>query len=79
MKTLRKLDHTGDTCIQFDETEATAAQQAQAKALFDDWMKRKLPAFLTKRPGGKEDLKITSFDQIEEGAETILVPAIVAG
>ena len=79
MKTIRKLDKTGDTCVQFDDTEATAAQRAEAKALFDDWMAKKLPAFSTKRPGGQEDLKITSFDQIEEGAETILVPAIVAG
>jgi len=79
MKTLRRLDHTGDTCVQFDDTPATAAEQAKAKEIFDEWMRKKLPAFLTKRPGGKEDLKITSFDQIEEGAETILVPAIVPG
>ena len=79
MKTLRVLDSTGDTCITFDETSATADAMAKAKEVFDGWMKKKLPAFLTKRANGKPDEKITSFDQIEEGAETILVPAIVAG
>lgn len=79
MKMIRKLDRTGDSVIEFDETEATAEQTAKAKAVFDEWMSKKLPAFLTKREGGKPDIKITSFDQIEAGAETILVPAIVAG
>ena len=79
MKTLRVLDASGDTVIEFDETEATAEAMTKAKAVFDGWMKKKLPAFLTKRSNGKPDEKITSFDQIEAGAETILVPAIVAG
>lgn len=79
MKTLRVLDKSGDTCIEFDATEATAEAAAKAKEIFDGWMKKKMPAFLTKRANGKPDEKITSFDQIEEGAETILVPAIVAG
>ncbi len=78
-KMLRILDSTGDTVIEFDETEATAEQMAKARQVFDDWMSKKRTAFLTKRPGGKPDEKITSFDQIEAGAETILVPQIVAG
>lgn len=77
MKTIRVLDKTGDTCIEFDE--ATPDALAKAKEVFDTWMGKKLPAFLTKRPNGKPDEKITSFDQIEEGAETVLIPAIVAG
>ena len=77
MKMLRVLDKTGDTVIEFDE--ATAEQTAKAKQVFDDWMAKKLPAFSTNRPEGKPDMRITSFDQIEEGAETILVPAITAG
>ena len=77
MKMIRVLDKSGDTCIEFDE--ATPEALAKAKDVFDGWMKKKLPAFLTKRPNGKPDEKITSFDQIEEGAETVLVPAIVAG
>lgn len=79
MKTLRVLDKTGDTCIEFDETEATAEATAKAREVFDGWMKKKLPAFLTKRANRQPDEKITSFDQIEEGAETLLIPAIVAG
>lgn len=77
MKMIRVLDSSGDTAIEFDD--ATAEARDKAKAVFDDWMAKKRPAFLTKRPGGKLDEKITSFDQIEDGAETILVPAIVAG
>jgi hypothetical protein len=77
MKILRVLDKTGDTAIEFSEADAEAT--AKAKAVFDQWMEKKLPAFLTKRPDGKPDEKITSFGQIEDGAETVLVPAIVAG
>lgn len=77
MKVIRILDSTGDTAIEF--TDANTEATAKAKAVFDDWMAKKRPAFLTKRPDGKPDEKITSFDQIEEGAETVLVPAIVAG
>lgn len=77
MKKLLILDKTGDTVMEFTDTDAEAT--AKAKATFDAWMGKKLAAFSTKRPNGEADKKITSFDQIEEGAETILVPAIVAG
>ena len=77
MKVIRILDKTGDTAIEFADTDTEAV--AKAKAVFDDWMAKKLPAFLTKRANGKPDEKITSFGQIEEGAETVLVPAIIAG
>ena len=79
MKMLRVMCNKGDDQICFDETEATAEQKAKAKSIFDDWMAKKKAAFLTKRTGGQPDLKITSFDQIEDGAETILVPVIHAG
>jgi hypothetical protein len=77
MKMIRVLDSTGDTAIEFDEANAEAT--AKAKATFDAWMAKKLPAFMTKRPDGKPDEKITSFGQIEEGSEVVLVPGIVAG
>jgi hypothetical protein len=77
MKKLLILDKTGDTCIGFADTDTEAT--AKAKVIFDEWMAKKLPAFLTKRQNGKPDEKITDFGQIEEGAETVLVPAIVAG
>ena len=77
MKMIRKLDKTGDTAIEF--TEADAEATAKAKAVFDEWMEKKLPAFLTKRPNGQADEKITDFGKIEEGAEVVLVPGIIAG
>lgn len=77
MKVLRILDSSGDTCIEFDEAKPDAL--AKAKSVFDEWIGKKKSAFLTKRQGGKPDEKITTFDQIEEGSEVVLVPAIVAG
>jgi hypothetical protein len=77
MKVIRILDKSGDTTVTFDETDAEAT--AKAKKVFDEWMAKKLPAFQTKRTDGKADVKITSFDEIEDGAEVVLVPAIVAG
>ena len=79
MKTIRVLDKTGDTCIEFDETTATAEQRAAAKKVFDEFTAKKLPAFMTKRAAGAPDKKITSFGEIEDNTEVILVPAIVAG
>jgi hypothetical protein len=77
MKKLVILDKTGDTVMEYTETDAEG--MAAAKKVFDEWMSKKLPAFLTKRPGGAPDQKITSFDQVEDGAETLLFPAITAG
>lgn len=79
MKTLRKLDHTGDTEYVFDETTETADQLAEARQAFYEHVGRKLPAFQTKRADGKPDEQIRIFTDIEDGAEVILVPAIVAG
>lgn len=79
MKMIRVLDSSGDTVIEFDETQATAAQQAESKAVFDKWMAGKGAAFLTNRSNKRPDLKITNFGQIEDGAETILVKQITAG
>lgn len=77
MKMIRVLDKTGDTVLEFEDADVKATRKA--KEVFDEWMKKKLPAILTKRPNGKPDEKITDFGQIEEGAETVLVPSIVAG
>lgn len=79
MKTIRILDKTGDTCLEFDETTATDEQRAAAEKVFNEFMEKKLPAFMTKRANGEPDKKVTSFGDIEEGSEVILVPAIVAG
>ena len=69
----------GDTVIEFDETEATAAQRAEAKRIFDEWIAKKLPVYVTKRANGQPDKPITNFNEVESGADTILIPAIVAG
>lgn len=79
MKILRQLNHTGDTVIEFDETEATTAQRSAAETVFNDWMAKNRTAFLTNRPNKAPDLKLTSFDQIEDGAEALLIPQIIAG
>jgi len=73
--TIRYLDHTGDTCLTFADTDVKA--KAEAKALFDRLTKAGQPAFAVKRAGGAEDMKITSFDQIEN--ETIIIPRIAGG
>lgn len=78
MKTLKFLDKTGDTVIEFDETEAKAGAKREAQALFERMRKGGM-VVSTKRPGGQPDQVIRNFDQIEDGAETIVVPPIVAG
>ena len=75
MKTLRMLDSSGDTSIEFDEADPVAKDKA--RVVFNAWMKKKLPAFQIKP--GQPDKKVADFDAIEEGAEVILVPGIVAG
>jgi len=74
MKTVRRLDYTGDTAISFNDGEAA---EAEAKALFEEHVGKKLPAF-TANPG-KEAVKIASFNEIKEGDEVLLIPAVVAG
>lgn len=83
MKTkMVRLDHTGDTCVEFDPASTEAEDKANAKiaeSMYHEHVTKRLPAFQTKRPSGKEDEKITSFSDIEAGAEVLLVPAIVPG
>ena len=79
MKMLRVMGKEGDAVIQFDESQATAADRAKAETVFNDWMKENNHAFLTQRKNGEPDCRVTSFNQIEEGAETILFKRITAG
>jgi hypothetical protein len=76
MKTVRMLDDTGDTRVDFSVKDSKAT--AEAQALFER-IKKAGTAIQTKRPGGLPDEVITDFDKIEEGAEVILVRPIVAG
>lgn len=78
MKKVRILDKTGDTEIDFDDSAVTAEARALAEAAFTKAQKGGT-AVLTKRANGGEDKIIRSFNEIEDGAEAIFIPAIVAG
>lgn len=78
MKTIAKLDRTGDSNF-FAGEGATAEQQAEAEKVFSEWVGGKRLALQTNRPSGEADAKVKSLDEVEEGAEVLLIPAIVAG
>lgn len=77
MSTLRRLDSSGDTVINFDPKEAEAAATLEAKALFERVMGKGGAAFNVNSPDSTKDGNIKSFAEI--GDETVLIPAIVAG
>ena len=78
MKKIRILDKTGDTEIDWDDSAVTADAKALAEAAFKNAQKGGT-AVLTKRANGGEDMIIRSFSEIEDNAEAIFIPAIVAG
>jgi len=78
MKTLIHMDSSGDTRIQFDDTEATEKAKAEAKALFERITQREGgAAFKLNAVPGQADEKITDFSQVD--GETVLVPRVVGG
>jgi hypothetical protein len=77
MKVLRKLDSSGDTVIEFDETAATEAARKEAEALFERARQQGGAAFKVHRANGLPDERATDFGTLEN--ETILVPRIVGG
>lgn len=81
LKTLRKLDSSGDTVVQFEtETtdEASLKAFAEARALFEN-LTGKGGFTALDRSGGPDapSRRIDQFDQL--GTETILIPRIVGG
>lgn len=72
---IRFLDHSGDTRVEFSSADAKAKDEA--KALFEKLMKGGAIPFAVNRANGQEDMKLTSFDQIEN--DTVMVPRIVGG
>lgn len=78
MKKIRILDKTGDTEIDFDDSEVTTQARELAQAAFEKAQKGGT-AILTKRAAGAPDKVIRSFNEIEDQAEAIFIPAIVAG
>lgn len=77
MKTLRIMDSTGDTVLQFDETAATEKATGEAKALFERMSKGGGAVFAVNRADGQPDKKVTNFGELE--ADNIVVPRIVGG
>jgi len=78
MKKIRILDKTGDTEIDWDDSAVTADAKALAEAAFEK-AQQGGTAVLTKRANGGEDMIIRKFSDIEDNAEAIFIPAIVAG
>lgn len=80
MKTIRVLDKTGDTVVNFDDPALAEADRKaatdQARELFDRLTGKGASAFSVE-PGGKPGTRIKSFDDIQ--GEVVIVPRIVAG
>lgn len=72
--TIRKMDQTGDTALEFDLADPQAKAKAQAE--FDALMKRN--ATVVAFPAGSKDgTKVTAFKDLQE--ENVVVPAIIGG
>lgn len=76
MKTLRVMDSTGDTVIEFDEAKADAKATIEAKALFER-MTKAGGAVFTVGKGATGDMRVTDFKDLAE--DNLIVPKIVGG
>lgn len=72
--TLMVMDSSGDTRIEFDETESKARDEA--KALFERMKTAGARAFKINRDG-VGDAPVTNFEQVQ--GEVLIVPRIVGG
>ena len=78
MKILRVMDSTGDTRIEFNETEACASKaNMEARALFERLTGKGAAVFAVNRGEGAPDKRVTNFNDLE--GENIVVPLIVGG
>ena len=77
MKKLRVMDSSGDTVVEFDETEVQSKAAEEAKALFERLTAKGAAAFAVNRGGVEPDKKVTNFNELE--ADNIIVPRIVGG
>ena len=77
MKTLRKMDSTGDTVIEFDELAADAKATIEAKALFARMAAGGGAVFAVNRGEGQPDKRVTNFNDLE--ADNLVIPRIVGG
>lgn len=74
MKTLRVMDSTGDTKVEF---EPGTAAEVEAKALFERLTGGGGAVFAVNRAEGLPDRRVTSFEEL--GDENVAVPRIVGG
>ena len=75
MKTIRVMDSSGDSVINFNEADAKA--KAEAQELFAKLLGAGGTAFKVNRANGKPDEKVVDFRALEN--ETIIIPRIVGG
>jgi hypothetical protein len=75
VKTIRRLDSSGDTAVVFDENDVKAT--AEAKALFERLQGEGRVPFAVNRGEGQTDKKLASFDEVE--GETVFIPRIQGG
>lgn len=75
MKTIRRLDSTGDTAVTFDENDVKATEEA--KALFDRLMGEGRVPFAVNRGNGEPDKKLADFSEVEN--DTVFIPRIQGG
>lgn len=75
MKTIRRLDSSGDTAVAFDENDLKAT--TEAKALFDKLMGEGRVPFAVNRGDAQTDKKLTDFSEVEN--ETVFIPRIQGG
>lgn len=75
MKKIRRLDSSGDTVLEFNETDVKASEEA--KALFERLMGEGRVPFAINRGDAQPDKKLTSFDQVEN--DTVFIPRIQGG
>lgn len=76
-KVLKVMDSTGDTVIEFDDTETKSkAAENEARALFDRLTSKGAAVFAVNR-GPAGDKRVTNFNDLE--VENVVVPLIVGG
>lgn len=74
MKTLKVMDASGDTRIQFEE--GTSAE-AEAKKLFKSLISKGSAVFAVNRGDGVPDKRVKDFAELE--SDNVVVPRIAGG
>lgn len=72
MKTIRVMDSTGDTKVEF---EPNTAAEKEAKALFERLSSKGAAVFAIEKGG--DSRRVGNFEEL--GDENVIVPAIIGG